>query len=319
MRMGRGRRAFRVRRNGVAYRLLVCFDRLAGVPAPAAELSAGTTGPDRAPHPPVSAPELHALETALCVRDEHAARVTVLALGPASSCEALREALYRGADEAILVSDPRMSGSDSLAAGYILSCAVRKIGPDGVVCPARTVDGDTASSGVQAAARAGLVPITAVDRPIAIERRTVTARRDTGAGWELVSADLPVLLTVTNAANAPRPPAMKRMMKYKKARSREEIERAIASGARGAGESTRSEIERECAALDAKGLLIRTWNLDDIGADPSKCGTAGSRTRIQRIQSVDLSDLSDGPSGIFESTDEGIARLVAALLRDHTI
>lgn len=300
----------------MAYHLVVCFDRLTGTQAPATGPSEGSTGRHPAPCVPVSAPELHALETALGVRDEHAARVTVIALGPVSCCESLREALYRGADEAILVSDSRMTGSDPLAAGYIFSRALRKIGPDIVVCPARTIDGDTASIGVQAAGRLGIAPITSVDRPVAIEGKTVTARRDTGAGWELAAASLPALLTVTNAANTPRPPAMKRMMKYKRARAREEIESAIAREAGGARGPVSADADRACAVLEAKGLFIKTWNVDDIGADPSKCGTAGSPTRIERIQSLAP---AEGGGGVFENTDEGIERLVAALLRDHTI
>jgi electron transfer flavoprotein beta subunit len=264
----------------------------------------------------VSAPELHALEAVLAVRDGLEARVTALALGPVSCCDTLREALYRGADDAVLVSDPRMTGSDPLAAGYILSCALRKIGPDLVACPARTPDGDTASVGVQAAGRLGITPVTSVDRPIAVEGAAVTARRDTGAGWELVNAVLPALLTVTSAANTPRPPAMKRMMKYKKARSKGEIESAAAGGAAGVERPLRAGADRARAELEAKGLLIGTWTLDDIGADPSRCGTAGSPTRIERIQSLVL---AGGSSEVFENTGAGVARLVAALLKDHTI
>jgi electron transfer flavoprotein beta subunit len=250
----------------------------------------------------VSAPELHALEAALAVRDDHAARVTALALGPLSCCEPLREALYRGADEALLLSDPRMTGSDPLAAGYILGCAVRTIAPDIVVCPARTAGGDAASIGVQAAVRAGIASISSVDRPVEIDGRTIRARRDTGAGWELLSASLPVLVTVTNAANTPRPPAMKRMMKFKKAKSIEENQ--------GAGADARRD------ALEAKGLLIRTWSLDDIGADPARCGAAGSPTRIERAQS--FASIEEG-GRVFENSREGIARLLEALFEDRTL
>ena len=298
----------------MAYHLVVCFDRLTGTPAPGAGSPEEPNRLRREPLPAVTAPELHALEAALCVRDERSSRVTALALGVVSSCDPLREALYRGADAAVLVTDPRMAGSDSLAAGYILSCAIRKIGPDLVVCPARTPGGDTASVGVQAAERAGMTPITAVDRPVSIDGGTVTARRDTGAGWELVSALLPVLLTVTNAANTPRPPAMKRMMKYKRARSRGEVESAL--GVTTEKRPARADAERLCADLESQALLIRTWGLDDIGADASKCGAAGSPTGIERIQTLAL---SEGGTGVFESTDEGIARLVAALLKDHTL
>ena len=49
-------------------------------------------------------------------------------MGPPAACELLRDALYRGADEAILLSDRRFAAADTLATSYALGCAIRKIG-----------------------------------------------------------------------------------------------------------------------------------------------------------------------------------------------
>ena len=84
---------------------------------------------NRAALPAIFNPEdLHALETALEVRDMHGGTVTVLTMGPPKAAEVLRECLYRGADSAILLTDRRAAASDTLATSYILSQAIRTIG-----------------------------------------------------------------------------------------------------------------------------------------------------------------------------------------------
>ena len=42
---------------------------------------------------------------------------------------------------------------------------------------------------------------------------SVRIRRNIGHGWEIVEAKLPVLVTVIETANKPRPPAAKRVMR----------------------------------------------------------------------------------------------------------
>jgi electron transfer flavoprotein beta subunit len=312
-----GRGTFRDRRNGVAYHLLVCFDPANGSRVRTAGTAEGTfTGETQVP-PVTASADLHALEAALLVRDKHPSRITAIVLGPPSACGALREALYRGADRAILISDPRSSGADSSAAAYVLSCAVRKLSPDVVFFGARSDSGQAAHIAVQVAEKAGLASVTRVDRPIEVDGRTITARRNTGAGWELVSVAAPVLLNVWDTANSPRPPAMRRMMKYKKALSRAEVAERIQREKTAIAEpSIAPEVERRLLDLEKSRLLIETWDLDDLGADPSKCGRSGSPTRVERAQSFAL---SGGASKRFASSDEGLARLVGELLKDHSI
>jgi len=70
----------------------------------------------------------NALEAALKVKERHGAKVTVISMGPPKAEDALREALAMGADEAILLSDRKLAGSDTLATSYALSCAIMKCG-----------------------------------------------------------------------------------------------------------------------------------------------------------------------------------------------
>ncbi|OQA00444.1 MAG: Acryloyl-CoA reductase electron transfer subunit gamma [Planctomycetes bacterium ADurb.Bin412] len=259
---------------------------------------------NRAALPAIFNPEdLNALELALSIREKHGGTVTIMTMGLPSACEVLREGLYRGADRAILVTDRRCAASDTLATSYILSCAVRKLKYDFVLCGRQAIDGDTAQVGPQLAEKLNIPQITYVEELIALQGREVTVRRNIGAGWEKIQGRLPILLTVMETANEPRPAGAKWLMKYKKAKSPAELRKA------GAGEA-------EVKALQEKGLLIEEWNLDDVAADLQWCGRDGSPTKVHRIQSVVLTATEQKD---IDPSEEGIRAMVHELIEDHTI
>jgi len=261
--------------------------------------------------------DLNALELALQIKDHHGGRVTVITMGPPGAARILREALYRGADDAILVTDPRGAASDTLATSYILSCAVRKLDHDIVLCGRQAIDGDTAQVGPQLAEKLGITQITYVEAMEALEGRTMTARRNIGNGWQRVRAQLPVLLTVTGDANAPRVAAARKMMKYKNARTRFELEQEIKVAHPAADAQVMAKrVDEQANALADKGLLIRQWNLDDLQADLAWCGRNGSPTKVHRIQSVILAAKE---SKDIAPTDDGVAGLIHELIQDKII
>lgn len=272
----------------------------------------------RATLPAILNPEdLNALEEALAIRDRYGGNVTAITMGLPKARSVLREALYRGADRALLITDRRAAGSDTLATSYILSCAVRKLRCDVVLCGRQAIDGDTAQVGPQMAEKLGFAQITYLEELVELEESRVTGRRNMGTGWEIVTAELPVLLTVTEAANVPRPPSAKRMMQYKKACGRTEIEQAVkAQMASASPQEQAAEVGRRFQATAARGMLIEEWDLDDCGADPAWCGLAGSPTKVHRVQSIVL---AGGDYKQFEPTDQGVAALVGELIEEHTI
>src|SRR5512142_227829 len=144
---------------------------------------------NRAALPAIFNPEdLNALELALQVKDRFGGRITVITMGLPAATRTLREALYRGADEAVLVTDARAAASDTLATSYILSCAVRKLDYDIVLCGRQAIDGDTAQVGPQLAEKLGVTQITYVEAMESLEGNTITARRNIGNGWQLIRA-----------------------------------------------------------------------------------------------------------------------------------
>jgi len=274
---------------------------------------------NRAALPTIFNPDdLHALELALSIKDATGGKVTVITMGPPAACEALRDALYRGADEVVLVTDRRCAASDTLATSYILSCAVRRVGDyDLVLCGRQAIDGDTAQVGPQTAEKLNLAQITYVQKIEEMRDGVARCRRDTDSGYEVVEGRLPLLMTVVGSANEPRPPAAKRVMKYKRALSRLEIEAQFRKqNPNASNEEVLTHVDRRCEELEAKGLLIQVWNLDDIKADLAWCGRDGSPTKVKRIQAIILK--ASGFKKI-EPTDEGVSGLIHELIQDHTI
>lgn len=273
---------------------------------------------NRSALPAIFNPEdLNALEMALRIKDRFGGRVTVITMGLPGATKILRDALYRGADEAVLVTDSRAAASDTLATSYILSCAVRKLDYDIVLCGRQAIDGDTAQVGPQLAEKLGITQITYVEALEGIEDRKITARRNVGNGWQLVRAPLPVLLTVTGDAGEPRVGAARRMMKYKNVRTLAEIEQSVKAANPTADEAAIKSLARqEADALAQRGLLIQQWDLTALNADLNWCGRNGSPTKVHRIQSVVLAAKE---SKDIAPTEEGVAGMIHELIQDKII
>ncbi|MBW8041180.1 MAG: electron transfer flavoprotein subunit beta/FixA family protein [Planctomycetes bacterium] len=273
---------------------------------------------NRSALPAIFNPEdLNGLELALEIKEKYGGNITVITMGLPGASSILRDSLFRGADEAILITDKRCAASDTLATSYILSCAVKKFDFDIVICGRQAIDGDTAQVGPQLAEKLGVPQITYVEELMELNGKNITARRNIGAGWQQVKTSLPVLLTVTGEANEPRVAAAKKMMKYKNARTPFEIEREVKDDNHEADEATtKALIERKCGLLEEKNLLIKQWDLDFIGADLNWCGRSGSPTKVHRIQSVVLA--AKGSKDI-EPSENGISGMVHELIDDKII
>jgi len=289
--------------------------------------------------------DLNALELALQIKEQFGGHITVITMGLPAASAILRDSLYRGANDTILITDTRCAASDTLATSYILSCAVKKIDYDIVLCGRQAIDGDTAQVGPQLAEKLGITQITYVEELIELNGKSIIAQRNIGNGWQQVKAELPVLLTVIGDANEPRVAAAKKMMKYKKALTPIEVEREIRSQrtegrsqrtegrsqkteyrsqrtenrgqkAEGSEEEIRELVEKKCSKLVEKNLLIKQWDLDFLGADLSWCGQSGSPTKVHRIQSVVLAAKE---SKSVEPNDKGISDMIHELIEDKTI
>lgn len=261
--------------------------------------------------------DLNALEAALQIKDNYGGKVTVITMGLPAAASILRESLYRGADDAVLITDIKCAASDTLATSYILSCAVKKLDYDIVLCGRQAIDGDTAQVGPQLAEKLGITQVTYVEELSGLDGRTIIIRRNIGNGWQKVRCKLPVLLTITNEANEPRVPAAKKIMKFKNARTPAEVEAKLKQENQQADENSIEKMTaQKCRRLEDKGLLIKQWDLDFIGADLNWCGRSGSPTKVHRIQSVVIAAKD---SREVEPGEEAISDMVHELIKEKTI
>ncbi len=206
---------------------------------------------NRAALPAIFNPEdRNALEAALKVKETYGGTVTVITMGLPAAKAILREALMCGADRAVLVTDRKAAGSDTLATSYILSQAVKKFSPDLVFCGRQAIDGDTAQTGPQIGEKLDCAVVTYLEK-LELDGDTAIATRDIGTGVETCRAKLPALFTVTERFGDLRPYEMRRVMKFKNAEP-------------------------------------ETLSCDDIGCEAGRCGFAGSPTSVNKIESVVL-------------------------------
>jgi electron transfer flavoprotein beta subunit len=259
---------------------------------------------NRSALPAIFNPEdLNALEEALKLKETVGGQITAISMGPPTAVEVLKECLFRGADDVILVSDRRFAGADTLATSYALSCAIRKIGSyDIIFCGRQAIDGDTAQVGPQIAEKLGINQITSVSAIESVTEDTVTARRAVESGQEIVRSRFPVLMTVTADANEPRSPSAKRVMAYKNI-GRKECDGSYDDAYLDPGVCTVTQ-------------YIREWNVDSIEADHGLCGLSGSPTKVKKIQNVVLT-----ASGVQQipNSSEGVAELIQELMQDNII
>ncbi|MEI6874501.1 MAG: electron transfer flavoprotein subunit beta/FixA family protein [Spirochaetota bacterium] len=267
---------------------------------------------DRAALPAIFNPEdLNALEMALALRDAEGGTVTAVTMGPPGAATILRESLFRGADEAVLLSDRRFAGADTLATSYALSLAVRKLGAfDLVFCGRQAIDGDTAQVGPQTAEKLGIPQITYAESILGIGKGRITVKRALDHGTETVDCALPCLLTVVGSANEPRPASVRRRITYKLASTPLEYKALLAAWPEFPSE------EALDAWLGERRLRIPVWSAADVGAEEGRLGLAGSPTQVYKVNFVVL---EGNESKEIPPTRAGIASLVDELMREYVV
>lgn len=259
---------------------------------------------NRAALPAIFNPEdLNALEQALRLKDKYpGTKVTILTMGPARAAEIIREGMYRGADNGIVLSDRAFAGADTLATSYALATAVKKIGDFDLILGGRqAIDGDTAQVGPQVAEKLALPQVTYAEEIIDAENGHATVLRRIESGVETVNVPMPAVITVNGSAAPCRPRNARNVQKYKYA--------AVPS------EATNDE-RRQKLMAEREWLNIGEWNAASVDADLNQCGLAGSPTKVKHIENV-VFTAKDARR--VENTDADIEVLMQELIANHTI
>jgi electron transfer flavoprotein beta subunit len=156
----------------------------------------------------------NALETALQLRERTgSAKITVLSYGQPSSEDSLRKALAMKADAAVLVVNDGNVNPDPLTVARVLAAAIRKLGTFDLIMLGREAgDWGAGQTGGLIAEELGMPCVSFVDR-IESEGCQLRLKRQTDTGWEVLEAEPPVVVTITNDEhNLPRIPKVRDVM-----------------------------------------------------------------------------------------------------------
>lgn len=191
-----------------------------------------------------------ALEVALQLKERHGGSVTVLSMGPPTAEPTLREALAVGADRAVLLCDPALAGSDTLATSTALCAGVRSLAPfDLLLFGTQTSDSDTGQVGSQTALMLDLPMVTgAVKIDGTLDCLSVERKMD--GFLEIYELTPPAALTIHSSAAAPRDPALGNI----------------------------------AVAFDE--MPVETVSIRRLRLDPSLVGEAGSPTRVLSMKPI---------------------------------
>jgi electron transfer flavoprotein beta subunit len=189
----------------------------------------------------------YAIEEAIRIKERVGGTTTVITMGPPQAESALRDAIARGIDNAILVSDRAFAGADTWATSYTLATTIKKIADyDIVICGKQATDGDTAQVGPGIAEMLGIPHIAYVKKVEDVTADKIKVERMMEDGYDIIESPVPVLLSVVKEINTPRMPSLRGMMAAKKA-------------------------------------VITKWSAQDILAEAGNIGLNGSPTQVMKI------------------------------------
>jgi electron transfer flavoprotein beta subunit len=218
----------------------------------------------------------YALEAALQLKERAGGEstVTLFTMGPGTLKETLRKALAMGADEAFVLSDPALEGSDVSVTAYAMAQALRKLPFDLLIVGGLTDDSSTGAVPGALAEHLGLPCVTNARKAEVIDGR-LQVERETDAGYQTVTVALPALLTTALTFGEPRYASLKGIM-------------------------------------GAKKKTIAPMSLADLGLD-RPVGASGSKTELLTFapppargkgQTVEASDGASGAQVIFDFLKE---------------
>ena len=183
------------------------------------------------------------LEMALRLKDQYGANVTVITMGPPQADAILREAFAMGADRAILLSDRKFAGSDTLATSYAIAGLCRTLDYDIIIAGRQAIDGDTAQVGPEMAEHLGLPQVTYVCDAKLLPNGNLQVHKENEDSVQVLEVEGKCLLTVLASAFEPR---------Y-----------MTVSG-----------------IVEAYNREVEVWGADKIDYDETKLGLSGSPTKV---------------------------------------
>jgi len=183
------------------------------------------------------------------------AKLIVCSMGPPSFQQSLKKAISMGYDEAYLLSDRKLGGSDTFATGLALSSLLKHLGfqiganEDFIILAGRqTSDGDTAHIPSQVSENMGIPQATFIE-DVQYENGHIIARRIIEGGYQILKLPKPCTLSLTPTGIPPRRPTL-------------------------------------AGAVRARETKVNILSVEDINLSDKKIGLSGSPTIVAKVVSI---------------------------------
>jgi len=166
----------------------------------------------------------YALEAGLQMKNENPeAKLIVCSMGPPSFIASLKRSISLGYDEAYLLSDRKLGGSDTYATGLAIATMLKHLGfgeglnEDYIIVAGRqTSDGDTAHVPSQVAENMKIPQGTFIETANIVDGK-VHAKRIIEGGYQMMSLPLPCAMSFTPTGIDPRRPNLSGAVKARTA------------------------------------------------------------------------------------------------------
>lgn len=195
-------------------KVVVCVKQIPD-PASPYSLEEGTNWLVRPDEQVLDDTDRYGVEMGLQLAQANEGTLTLVSMGPHGNAQGIRQALAMGADKAVIVEDSSLRGSDALATARVLAKTITDEGFDLVISGTESTDG---YSGVVPQMVAELLEVPALTYATSVDTdgSDVTIHRQTMAGYDVVSTQLPAVVSVTAGVVEPRYPTFKGIMDAKK-------------------------------------------------------------------------------------------------------
>lgn len=195
-------------------KVVVCMKQIPD-PATPYKLEDGTNWLVRPSEQVLDDTDRYGVEMGLQLAQANEGTVTLVSMGPTGNAQGIRQALAMGADKAVIVEDDNLRGSEALTTARVLANAISSEGFDLVISGTESTDG---YSGVVPQMIAELLDVPALTYATSVDTdgSAVTIHRQTATGYDVVSTQLPAVVTVTAGVVEPRYPTFKGIMDAKK-------------------------------------------------------------------------------------------------------
>jgi electron transfer flavoprotein beta subunit len=161
-------------------------------------------------------PDSYALEEALRLKEKHTGEVIAVSMGPERVKQTIKEALAKGADRGVHISDDKAHELDPLGAAKSLAAAIEREKPDLVLTGLQSEDQGFGQTGVLLAEILGHAHATIIMQ-IDKQDSGLRVKRELEAGWfQWVDLPLPAVLTIQSGINKVRYATLKGIMAAKK-------------------------------------------------------------------------------------------------------